>query len=333
MNKTLRLFVFFIGIFAYAYVSSQELNPESVRSYIETCLGTHVCAITQIKGGLTNTSFAATTSAGKCVARFGKNNPQILGINRFCETACQQQASELGIAPAVLFSKPQEGTLISTFIEGTTLSADQLRNKEQLQRVVEVMKKYHKMPYQQQLDDKPIFDKLRLMLSYSQQYEDSVLNKDEATAIGTFIDQAEDYFAPKEGCYAGLCHCDLFPPNFIDDGAKLWLIDWEYACWGNILFDLANLSSELDLDKNGTNTLLELYFGQEWQEHYTDFMVMLALFNLRNTLWYDLRAKEIAAIAGYSMIDYAKKHLKMFYQIIDQDFLREPLKPYIFQTT
>ena len=85
-----------------------------------------------------------TTPTGKCVARLGKKNPHVLGINRFCEAACQQRASELCIAPKILFSDPEIGTLISTFIEGKTLSADSVRNKEQLQRVVELMKKYHK---------------------------------------------------------------------------------------------------------------------------------------------------------------------------------------------
>ena len=51
-----------------------------------------------------------------------------------------------------------------------------------------------------------------------------------------------------------------FSPNFIDDGTQLWLIDWEYACWGNVLFDLADLSSELDLDNNDINYLIETLF-------------------------------------------------------------------------
>jgi len=121
MNKTMRLFGFFVVMLTCSYLYCQELDSESARSYIEECLAVPVNRIEQIHGGLTNKSFAVTMSGGKCVARFGKKNPHILGINRFCEAACQQRASELGIAPKILFSDPEQGTLMSAFIEGTTL--------------------------------------------------------------------------------------------------------------------------------------------------------------------------------------------------------------------
>ena len=36
-------------------------------------------------------------------------------------------------------------------------------------------------------------------------------------------------------------HHDLLPGNFLDDGNRLWLIDWEYGAFGTAMFDLANL--------------------------------------------------------------------------------------------
>ncbi len=38
-------------------------------------------------------------------------------------------------------------------------------------------------------------------------------------------------------------HNDLLPANFMDDGERLWLIDWDYAGLNTPLFDLANLAS------------------------------------------------------------------------------------------
>ena len=38
------------------------------------------------------------------------------------------------------------------------------------------------------------------------------------------------------------CHNDLLPANFINDGARLWLLDWEYAGMGDPAFDFANFA-------------------------------------------------------------------------------------------
>ena len=55
-------------------------------------------------------------------------------------------------------------------------------------------------------------------------------------------------------------HHDLLPGNFMDDGKRLWLIDWEYGAFGTAMFDLANLSSNGEFDAAQDETLLAAYF-------------------------------------------------------------------------
>ena len=38
-------------------------------------------------------------------------------------------------------------------------------------------------------------------------------------------------------------HNDLLPANFLDDGNRLWLIDFEYAGFSTAMFDLAGAAS------------------------------------------------------------------------------------------
>ena len=45
-------------------------------------------------------------------------------------------------------------------------------------------------------------------------------------------------------------HNDLLAGNFIDDGKRLWLIDWDYAGFNSPLFDLANLASNNDFERS-----------------------------------------------------------------------------------
>ena len=55
------------------------------------------------------------------------------------------------------------------------------------------------------------------------------------------------------------CHNDLLAANFIDDGERIWVVDWEYAGMGDPFFDLANFAVNNGLDEEGERALLEAY--------------------------------------------------------------------------
>ena len=59
-----------------------------------------------------------------------------------------------------------------------------------------------------------------------------------------------------------LGHHDLLPGNFLDDGERLWLIDWEYGGFGTPLFDLANIAANASFSDGEEVRLLEGYFGR-----------------------------------------------------------------------
>jgi thiamine kinase-like enzyme len=81
-------------------------------------------------------------------------------------------------------------------------------------------------------------------------------------------------------------HHDLLPANLIDDGTRLWLIDYEYAGLGTAMFDLANLSSNSDFDARQSNLLLNAYFGGPPDEALLQSHVaMEAASLLREALW------------------------------------------------
>ena len=56
-------------------------------------------------------------------------------------------------------------------------------------------------------------------------------------------------------------HNDLLAGNFLDDGARLWLIDWDYAGFNTPLFDLANLSANNVFPSQLAHELLAIYYG------------------------------------------------------------------------
>ena len=58
-----------------------------------------------------------------------------------------------------------------------------------------------------------------------------------------------------------ICHSDLLAANFIDDGHKLWLIDWEYGAFGNVWFDMGNMAAISDFDRQEETQLFGILSG------------------------------------------------------------------------
>jgi thiamine kinase-like enzyme len=81
-------------------------------------------------------------------------------------------------------------------------------------------------------------------------------------------------------------HHDLLPGNVMDDGKRLWLIDWEYGAFGTAMFDLANLSSNGEFDAAGDAALLDAYFDGKVNDGLRGaFTAMKAASTLREALW------------------------------------------------
>ena len=57
-------------------------------------------------------------------------------------------------------------------------------------------------------------------------------------------------------------HNDLLAANLIDDGRRLWLVDWDYGGWNSPLFDLGGLASNSELAPADRDWLLEAYFDR-----------------------------------------------------------------------
>jgi thiamine kinase-like enzyme len=56
-------------------------------------------------------------------------------------------------------------------------------------------------------------------------------------------------------------HNDLLPANILDDGDRLWLIDFEYAGFSTAMFDLAGATSNAGLSPDEAEDFLDAYFA------------------------------------------------------------------------
>jgi len=81
-------------------------------------------------------------------------------------------------------------------------------------------------------------------------------------------------------------HNDLLPANFLDDGHRLWLIDFEYAGFSTAMFDIAGAASNAEMTGDQAQVLLEAALGSRPDASVTRSMhAMQCASLLRETMW------------------------------------------------
>jgi thiamine kinase-like enzyme len=111
-------------------------------------------------------------------------------------------------------------------------------------------------------------------------------------------------------------HHDLLPGNFLDDGQRLWLIDWEYGGFGTAMFDLANLSSNGAFGAAEDTALLEAYFeGRVSSDQRCAFDAMKAASALREALWAMVSDVHLKT-PGVDYVAHAQNYLRRFEELV-----------------
>jgi thiamine kinase-like enzyme len=224
-----------------------------------------------LKGGLTNISFVATCRGEKFVVRCGEDIP-VHHVFRDRERAASVAAFEAGLSPEIIHVEP--GIMVLRFIEGRTLGEDDLRAN--IGRLVPLLKDCHTKVGRHVRGPVNAFWVFQVIRDYVTLLE----------ADRRYLEQADRLERAQVPLPIVFGHHDLLPGNFIDDGRKIWLIDWEYGGFGTAMFDLANLSSNGSFAVTDDAALLDAYFeGTVTAELLAAFAAMKAASALREALW------------------------------------------------
>jgi len=224
-----------------------------------------------LKGGLTNISFVATDAAGKFVVRCGEDIP-VHHVFRDRERAASTAAFAAGLSPEIVYFEP--GITVLRFIEGRTFAEPDL--VANIDRLVPLLKDCHTKVGRHVRGPVNAFWVFHVIRDYV-----ALLDADRRYL--EVADQLEQAQVPLPIVFG---HHDLLPGNFIDDGSKIWLIDWEYGGFGTAMFDLANLSSNGGFGTAEDAVLLAAYFeGNADGELRRAFSAMKAASALREALW------------------------------------------------
>jgi thiamine kinase-like enzyme len=100
----------------------------------------------------------------------------------------------------------------------------------------------------------------------------------EAGAVRQALDANPTTLAP--------CHCDPLSENFLDDGARMWVVDWEYSGMNDPIWDLGDVSVEAGFDADQDREMMAAYCGGEPPAAvYGRMVIYKAMCDLLWTLW------------------------------------------------
>lgn len=224
-----------------------------------------------LKGGLTNISFVVTHRGEKFVARCGEDIP-VHHVFRDRERAASKAAFEAGLSPEIIHA--ESGLTVLRFIDGRTFGEADMRSA--VGRLAALLKECHTNVGRHVRGPANTFWVFHVIRDY-------------VTLIGAdsrylaVADQLEQMQVPLPIVFG---HHDLLPGNLMDDGKRLWLIDWEYGGFGTAMFDLANLSANGSYGPADDDVLLTAYFaGKADHALRRSFAAMKAASALREALW------------------------------------------------
>jgi thiamine kinase-like enzyme len=238
--------------------------------------------LTALTGGITNRNFRvdADGTDDAWVIRLAGNDTHLLGISREVEHAATVAAAGVGVGPEVTAFIRPEGYLVTRFIVGSPVSDDAVHRPETLRRVGDSLRRIHDGPAIPGL-----FVPLRIVEAYralaSARGVRIPSEYDIASAIGLRIELAL-LSSPTE---LRPCHNDLLNANFIDDGTRIRIIDWEYAGMGDPSFDLGNFSINHELEPDEDEILLAAHDGEVRRDQLARLTLMRVVSDYREAMW------------------------------------------------
>ena len=82
------------------------------------------------------------------------------------------------------------------------------------------------------------------------------------------------------------CHCDPLCENFLDDGERMWIVDWEYSGMNDPLWDLGDVSVEAGFSLAQDLEMMRAYCGREPNAaEFWRMVIYKAMCDLLWTLW------------------------------------------------
>ena len=229
-------------------------------------------------GGITNHNVKVEVGGDAYVLRIAGKDTEMLGIDRAVEHDAALAAAAVGVGPEVVAFIEPEGYLVTRFIEGSIVPLERMREPEWIRRAAHAFRAVHRGPSlpARFISFRVVEDYRTTAFAHGAEVPPSYVW---ARQVARRVERARGAVAERP------CHNDLLNANFIDDGERLRIVDWEYAGMGDVFFDLANFAANNELDPDARHALLEAYAGAVEPESERALELMLFMSDFREAMW------------------------------------------------
>ncbi|GAB4366362.1 MAG: phosphotransferase family protein [Kiloniellaceae bacterium] len=259
-----------------------------------------------LSGGITNVNYLVEDRGRKYVVRVGDDIP-IHQVMRFNELAASRAAAEAGISPRVVHHEP--GVLVIDYIGGRTLAAEDLQQQATLEKALPLVARVHRELPQFLRGPVLAFWVFHVIRDYGWTLKEG--DSAHASLLPSLLTLAQKLEEAVGDVSMVFGHNDLLPANFLDDGNRLWLIDWDYAGFNSPLFDLGGLASNNGLSPAQEDWMLEAYFERPADDGLRRrYQAMKCASLLRETMW--SMVSEIHSDIDFDYAAYTAENLARF---------------------
>jgi thiamine kinase-like enzyme len=245
-----------------------------------------------VAGGLTNSNHRVEVDGVPYFVRIPGPSTELLAVDRRNERHNTLAAASTGVSPRVVAVVEAWDVFALEWVDAETMSGEALRAPGMPGRIADALRRLHAGPRFR--DD---FDMFRLAERYLavvdergipvpagyREHLPSIPRIEAALAVHPMASEP--------------CHNDLLAENYLDDGERLWLVDYEYSGNNDPTFELGNTCQELGYDDAQVRELCAAYFGEATAALLARMRLQMIMSDVGWTLWAAIQAR-------ISTIDY-----------------------------
>jgi thiamine kinase-like enzyme len=241
--------------------------------------------VRELAGGLTNRNYHVVTPDGGYVARLWSEGSELLAIDRDCEYRNSVTAAAAGAGAPVIDYRPDDRLLVIGYIDGVTFTSEDVAAARNIPRIAAAVRTLHAGGR---------FGNDFNMFAIQARY--AAVTADQGMRIPDGYHDLGPQFGAMRAALAVRdegtvpCNNDLLAANFIDDGQKIWLIDYEYAGNNDACFELGNIWGECRLSADALADLVTAYYGRPLRNKIARAMLLGMVGRYGWTLWGAIQA-------------------------------------------
>jgi thiamine kinase-like enzyme len=295
--------------------------PEAI-ARLSALLGPRQGGVLPLEGGITNRNFRVNFGGTDCVVRLPGKDTELLGIDREAERLATKKAAELQLGPKVAAMLDQPPALVTCFVESREVTADELREPGCIDEVGRALRGFHESGLELPTD----FYVSQIADEYAQ------VSQSRGGTLPDSFDHARDCARKvvkavrKNAEHRPVpCHNDLLTANFLHDGERIVIVDWEYAGMGDRFFDLGNFAVNNELGDSEEERLLETYFdGPVTPRRRAALKLFRFMSDFREAMWGVVQTS--VSDLDFDFEGYADKHFMRMAETSEDERFKRWLK-------